>query len=70
MGSVIIVTMFDEMRRHDYQRDLDYAKLAFVDGLQRTFFDDKNERRYLSIDVNSYINSDHSVMVKNEQKEL
>ena len=70
MGSVIIVAMFDEMRRHDYQRDLDYAKLAFVDGLQRTFFDDKNERRYLSLDVNSYINSDHSVMVKNEQKEL
>ena len=70
MGSVIIVAMFDEMRRHDYQRDLDYAKLAFVDGLQRTFFDDKNERRYLSLDVNSYVNSDHSVMVKNEQKEL
>ena len=70
MGSVIIVAMFDEMRRHDYQRDLDYAKLAFVDGLQRTFFDDKNERRYLNLDVNSYINSDHSVMVKNEQKEL
>ena len=70
MGSVIIVAMFDEMRRHDYQRDLDYAKLAFVDGRQRTFFDDKNERRYLSLDVNSYINSDHSVMVKNEQKEL
>lgn len=70
MGSVIIVAMFDEMRKHDYQRDIDYAKLAFVDGLQKTFFDDKNERRYISLDVNSYINSDHSVLVKNEQKEL
>lgn len=70
MGSVIIVAMFDEMRRHDYQRDLDYAKLAFVDGLQRTFFDDKQKRRYISLDVNSYINSDYGVMVKNDQKEL
>lgn len=69
MGSVIIVAMFDEMRKHDYQRDIDYAKFAFVEGLQRTFFDDKNQRRYLSLDVNSYVNSDHSVMVKNEQKE-
>ena len=70
MGSIIIVAMFDEMRKHDYQRDLDYAKLAYVDGLQRTFFDDKNERRYLSLDVNSFINSDYGVMVKNDQKEL
>jgi hypothetical protein len=70
MGSVIIVAMFDEMRKHDYQRDLDYAKLAFVDGLQRTFFDDKQQRRYISLDVNSYVNSDYGVMVKNDQKEL
>ena len=70
MGSVIIVAMFDEMRKHDYQRDLDYAKLAYADGLQKTFFDDKNERRYLSLDVNSFINSDYGVMVKNDQKEL
>lgn len=70
MGSVIIVAMFDEMRRHDYQRDLDYAKLAYVDGLQRTFFDDKQQRRYISLDVNSYINADYGVIVKNDQKEL
>lgn len=70
MGSVIIVAMFDEMRKHDYQRDLDYAKLAYVDGLQRTFIDDKQDRRYISLDVNSYINSDLGVIVKNEQKEL
>ena len=70
MGSVIIVAMFDEMRKHDYQRDLEYAKLAYVDGLQRTFFDDKEDRRYISLDVNSFVNSDYGVMVKNDQKEL
>ena len=70
MGSVIIVAMFDEMRKHDYQRDLDFGKLVYVDGLQTTFFDDKHNRRYLSLDVNSYIMSEYGILVKNEQKEL
>ena len=70
MGSVIIVATFDEMRKHDYQRDLDFGKLAYVDGLQTTFFDDKHNRRYLSLDVNSYIMSEYGILVKNEQKEL
>ena len=69
MGSVIIVAMFDEMRRHDYQRDLDYGKFAYAEGLQRSYFDDKNERRYISLDVNSYVNSDYGVICKNDQKE-
>ena len=70
MGSVIIFQMFDEMRRADYDRDLDFGKLAFIDGLQTTYIDDQRRRRTLSLDVNSYINSDFSTTVRNEQKEL
>lgn len=70
MGSVIIVAVFDEMRKKDYQRDLDFGKYAYNDGLQTTFFDDKNNRRYLSLDVNSYLMSDYGILVKNDQKEL
>ncbi len=70
MGSVIIVTAFDEMRCRDYQRDLDFAKLAYIDGLQTTYFDDTHSIRYLSLDVNSYIYSDYSAIVKNDQKEI
>lgn len=70
MGSVIVVAMFDEMRKRDYQRDLDYAKLAYIDGLETSYFDDKNNRRYISLDVNSYIYSQYSALVKNDQKEL
>ena len=70
MGSVIIITMFDEMRRRDYQRDIDYAKLAYIDGLQTSYFDDKYNQRFISLDVNSFINSDYSVIVKNDQKEV
>ena len=70
MGSVIIFQMFDEMRRADYDRDIDFGKLAYIDGLQTTFIDDKRQRRTISLDVNSYINSDFSTTVRNEQKEL
>ena len=70
MGSVIIFQMFDEMRRADYDRDIDFGKLAYIDGLQTTFIDDQRRRRTLSLDVNSFINSDYSTTVRNEQKEL
>ena len=70
MGSVIIVTMFDEMRKRDYQRDLDFAKLAFIDGLNTAYYDERGERRYISLDVNSFIMSQYSVLVKNDAKEL
>lgn len=70
MGMVIITQMFDEFRKRDYNRDLDYAKLAYIDGLQDSFFDPTGKRRYVSLDVNSFIGSQTSVMVRNSAKEL
>lgn len=70
MGSVIIFQIFDEMRKTDYNRDLDFAKLAFIEGKQTSFVDDARNKRYLSLDVNSFISSDLSVTVRNEAKEL
>ena len=69
MGSVIIVEVFDQMRRRDYQRDLDFCKLAYIDGLDTAYFDQDGNRHYLSLDVNSYIYSDYGVTVKNDSKE-
>ena len=68
MGSVIIVAMFDEFRKRDYQRDLEYAKLAYVDGLEQGFQDVEGNRHYLSLDVNSYVYSSYGVFVKNDAK--
>ena len=70
MGSVIITSMFDEMRCRDYQRDLDFGKLAYIDGQVRAYKDDIQINRTLSLDVNTYINSDYAIYVKNDQKEL
>lgn len=70
MGMVILVQMFDELRRTDYNRDLDYAKLAYVDGLDTSFWDELGKRRFISLDVDSYIGSDYSTTVRNDAKEI
>ena len=68
MGSVIIVQVFDEMRKRDYQRDIDFAKLAFIDGLETSYFDEEGKRRYISLDVNSFVYSDYGIHVENSGK--
>lgn len=70
MGSVVINQMFDEFRVHDYNRDLDYAKLAYIDGLDTSYWDELARKRYISLDVNSFINSDYSTTVRNDTKEV
>ena len=68
MGSIIIVEMFDQFRKRDYQRDLDYGKFAYIDGLDEGYFDNEGKRRYISLDVNSYVYSDYGVFVKSDAK--
>lgn len=70
MGMVILVQMFDEFRKADYNRDLDYSKLAFVEGLDTSYWDELGKRRFISLDVNSFIGSDYSTTVRNDSKEL
>lgn len=70
MGSIIINHMFDELREADYNRDMDYAKLAFIDGLSVGFKDRTGSQRYLSLDVNAFINADYSISVRNDAKEI
>lgn len=70
MGMVVLVQMFDEFRKADYDRDIDFCKLAYVDGLDTSYFDAIGKKRYLSLDVNSFIGSDYSTTVRNDAKEL
>lgn len=70
MGMVILIQTFDEFRKHDYNRDLDYCKLAYVDGLDTSYWDNLGQRRFISLDVDRFIASDYSTTVRNDQKEL
>ena len=70
MGMVILVQMFDEFRKADYNRDLDYCKLAYIDGLDTSYWNELGQKKYISLDVNTFINSDYSTTVRNDSKEL
>ena len=53
MGSVIIEFIFDKMRERDYQAEMDYTKLAWIDGLNTSYKTKDGDIRYLSLDVNN-----------------
>lgn len=70
MGMVILVQMFDEFRKADYNRDIDYCKLAFAEGLDTSYWDELGKRRFISLDVDTFIGSDYSTTVRNDAKEI
>ena len=69
MGTVIIDYVFDLMREHDYNRDLDYSKLAWIDGLNTSYRDKNKQIKYISLDVNSHIYADYIVKCKFSKQE-
>lgn len=70
-GSVLIFQMFDLLRCADYNRDLDFAKCAYVEGLETSYIDKTTgKKHYLSLDINSFVNSDYSTTVRNNGKEM
>lgn len=70
-GSTIIFQMFDLFRCADYNRDIDFAKLAFIEGLDTSYVDKTTgKKHYLSLDVNSFIGSDYSTTVRNNAKDI
>ena len=69
MGTVIIEFMMDCMRERDYNRDLDYTKLAWIDGLDTSYRDVDGSLKYISLDVDSHIYADYIIKAKNSVKE-
>lgn len=69
MGTVIIEFMMDCMRERDYNRDMDYTKLAWVDGLDTSYRDVDGNLKYISLDVDKHIYADYIIKAKNSIKE-
>ena len=65
MGTVIVEYMMDCIRERDYARDMDYSKLAWIDGLDTSFRDSNNKLRYISLDVKSHLYADYVIKAKN-----
>ena len=69
MGSVIIEYIMDCVRERDYARDMDYSKLAWIDGLDTAYRDQSNDLRYISLDIDKHIYADYLIKAKNSIKE-
>lgn len=69
MGSVIIEYMLDRMRAKDYMRDLDYTKLAWIDGLDTSVRTD-GETKYISLDIDKHVYADYLAEANNSVKDL
>ena len=69
MGSVIVEFMMDMVRERDYARDMDYSKLAWIDGLDTSYRDDANNLRYISADIDKHLYADYVIKAKNSVKE-
>lgn len=57
------------MRERDYQAEMDYTKLAWIDGLNTSYKTKDGDIRYLSLDVNSHIFANYIVTCKTSVKE-
>lgn len=69
MGSVIVEVIMDAVRERDYARDMDFSKLAWIDGLDTSFRDSENNLKYISLNVNNHIYADYVIKAKNSYKE-
>ena len=65
MGSVILEFRMDTLRERDYNRDLDYTKLAWIDGLDTSYRKKDGSVSYVSLNVNNHIYADYVVKAKN-----
>lgn len=69
MGSVIVEIMMDAIRERDYARDMDYTKLAWIDGLNTTYRNQEGELKYISLNVDNHIYASYCIKAKNSYKE-
>lgn len=69
MGTVILEYMMDCMRERDYNRDLDYSKFAWIEGLDTSYRDFNGVTKYISLDVDKHVYADYIIKAKNSVKE-
>ena len=69
MGSVIIEYVMDCLRERDYARDMDYSKLAWIDGLDTSYRDEDNNLKYMSLDVDKHIYASYVIKARNSIQE-
>ena len=65
MGSVILEFRMDTLRERDYARDLDFTKLAWIDGLETSYRASNGDVKYVSLNINNHVYADYVIKAKN-----
>ena len=69
MGTVIINYMFDKFREDEYIVDLNNSKLAWIDGLDTSYYDKSDRKQYISLNVENHTLGQYVVKAKNSDRE-
>lgn len=69
MGSVIVEFMMDMVRERDYARDMDFSKLAWIDGLNTAYRNSNKELKYISLNIDNHIYADYVIKAKSSAQE-
>lgn len=69
MGSIIVEYIMDAIRERDYLRDMDYSKLAWIDGLDTSYRDIDDKLKYFSLNIDNHVYADYVIKAKNSTKE-
>lgn len=68
MGSVVVVYMFDKFREADYNADIAYTKLAWMEGRTEALLDKDGKTRYIELDANYLSDNEFMIVARNSDK--
>lgn len=63
MGSVIIFTMFERFLEKEYTADLEYSKMAYINGKRGSYTDLEGSTRFLDLDVDKHLLANYGLHV-------
>lgn len=63
MGSVIIFTMFEKYLEKEYTADLEYSKMAYIDGKRGSYSDQSGKTKFLDLDVEKHLLANYGIHV-------
>lgn len=65
LGSSLMITMFNKVMERDHMADLEFTKVAWVDGKQGSYWDkEKNNFEYVSIDGENHVEDRYGIFVR------
>ena len=70
IGSTLMISMFNKMLERDHQADLEYSKIAWVNGKEGSFWNPMEDTfKYITINGEEHAETEYGIFVKNSAVE-